>query len=163
MAALLLAGVAAWLAWRLGGLDIRATTADARAYAALRPIGAAAAYVLVHVLVAAFAVPAVWAMSVAGGALFGPWLGLPLAIASSAAGATIAMLTVRSALRDRVAARFPHLAERFDGAANGRSAALLFAARVTPVLPFALISAARACAARLPPRGRRSAALFGPH
>jgi uncharacterized membrane protein YdjX (TVP38/TMEM64 family) len=108
--------------------------------AALHTTLAAAAFFLAYVVIAALAIPVVAAMTVAAGALFGPWLGAPLAVVSSAAGATIAMLVVRYALRDRILARFPELSERFGGSGSG--AALLFAVRVTPVLPFALVNAA---------------------
>lgn len=125
-------------------LDLVAATAQTRAFAAERPALAAAGFALAYVTLAALAIPIVAAMSVAAGALFGLPLGLPLAVASNAAGATIAMLAVRYALRDRVVARFPGLAERWTRAAEGRDAALLFAARMTPVAPFALVNAAAA-------------------
>ena len=137
---LLFASLAALLAWRDGGLDAGAMTAGARSFAALHPALAATVFSLAYVFVAALAIPVVAAMTVAAGALFGPWLGAPLAVVSSAAGATIAMLVVRYALRDRFAARFPKLSGRLEGPRDG--AAVLFAARMTPLLPFALVNAA---------------------
>ena len=148
-ALLMVASLAGFLAWRLGRLDLSGLTAAARTLAALHPALAAAAFSLAYVAVAALAVPIVAAMTVAAGALFGPWLGVPLAAASGAVGATIMMLIARYALRDWVEARFPRLKGRFDRS-GGDAAALLFAARVTPALPFALVNIAAALS-RMPP------------
>lgn len=141
-ALLLLAGLAACLAWRFGGTDVGAAMAGARAWALLHPVSAAAAFAVAYVGVAALGVPAVAAMTVAAGALFGFWVGAPLAIASKPAGATIAMLVARHVLRDRIAACLPGLALRFEAAAGADGAALLFAARLAPFAPFALVNLA---------------------
>jgi uncharacterized membrane protein YdjX (TVP38/TMEM64 family) len=139
-AALFTAGAAALIASRSFNFDVASATAGARSFAALHTALAAAGFFLAYAVITALAIPVVAAMTIAAGALFGPWLGAPLAVVSSAAGATIAMLIVRYALRDRILARFPELSKRFGGPGSG--AALLFAARVTPVLPFALVNAA---------------------
>lgn len=141
-AALLVAGCAAFFAWRAGSAEILARAADARAFAALHPVGAALAFALAFALLAALAVPAAAVMSMAGGALFGPWIGLPLVVACSVAGATASMLLVRHALRDRMASRFPDLVRRFDDAATWGGAAALLSARLTPLLPYPLVNAA---------------------
>ncbi len=142
-ALLIFASLAGFLASRLCRLDLGGMAIGARTFAALHPAFAAAAFSVVYVVVAALAVPIVALMTIAAGALFGPWLGVPLAVASSAVGATITMLVARYALRDWVEARFPQLKRRFDGR-RGDAAALLFAARVTPALPFALVNVAAA-------------------
>ena len=150
-AALVALGVAAFAALPHGGVTFASAAADARAFAAHHPTHAAAGFSLAYVILAALAVPVVGAMTIAGGALFGPWLGVPLAVASGVAGATIAMLVVRHSLRQGVEARFPHLKAWLDGGADGHGAALLFAARVTPVMPFALVNVA-AGISRMPAR-----------
>ncbi len=81
-------------------------------------------------------------MGLAAGALFGPWLGVPLALASAVAGATVAMLIARHLLRDEVERRWPGLARRFETAAGPDGAAALFAARLMPMLPFPLVNLA---------------------
>jgi uncharacterized membrane protein YdjX (TVP38/TMEM64 family) len=119
-----------------------ASMAHARALVAEHPLLAALGFSLVYTTVTALAVPAVWALSVAAGALFGPWIGLPIAVASGVTGGTITMLAARYALRDWVEARFPEVVSRFDhGAATG-GARFLFAARLTPVIPFPLVNLA---------------------
>ena len=110
-----------------------------RAQADAHPVMAAAAYFGAYVAFAALSLPGAWAVSVAGGALFGPWLGPPMVSISSTAGATLAMLAARYVFRDAVAARFPDLAARVDRADGVR---WLFAARLTPVIPFFAVNLA---------------------
>ena len=121
---------------------IVASIGDARALVAAHRVSAALVFSLVYTTVTALAVPAVWALSVAAGALFGPWIGLPIAVVSGVTGGTITMLAARYALRDWVEARFPEVVARFDpGVANG-GARFLFAARLTPIVPFPLVNLA---------------------
>ena len=141
-AALLIAAIAGVAAWRVGGAGVLAGMADAQAYAALHPVYGAIAFAFAFVLLAALAVPAAAVMSMAGGALFGPWIGLPLVVACSVVGATASMLLVRHALRDGIASRFPDLQRRFDDAAAWGGAAALLSARLTPFLPYPLVNAA---------------------
>jgi hypothetical protein len=99
---------------------VAAATAAARALVAAHPLFSALGFALLYTAIAALAVPVIWVMNVAAGALFGPWIGLPIAVASSVTGATITMLAARYALRGWVKARFPAAIARFDeGAASG--------------------------------------------
>ncbi len=81
-------------------------------------------------------------MSVAGGTLFGVWLGIPLVALSSTAGATVAMLAARYLFRDIVAARFPAFVARVDSGVARDGARYLYAARLTPVIPFFAVNLA---------------------
>jgi len=140
--ALGVACVLALIAWRLGVPAAGPSLAAAKAFAALHPAAAAAGFLLAYVALAALAVPAAWFMGLAAGALFGPWLGVPLAVASAAAAATVAMLLARHLFRDRVERRWPALRARLGAAAGADGAAALLAARLIPVLPFALVNVA---------------------
>jgi uncharacterized membrane protein YdjX (TVP38/TMEM64 family) len=140
----LAAVLAAAIAFRglAGPGAIVASMAHARALVAAHPVSALLVFSLVYTAVTALAVPVVWALSVAAGALFGPWIGLPIAVVSGVTGGTITMLAARYALRDWVEARFPAVVARFDlGVASG-GARFLFAARLTPVVPFPLVNLA---------------------
>ncbi len=140
----------------LGGPGAVVGAADkARALVAAYPVLSAILFSVVYTALAALAVPAVWAMNVAAGALFGPWIGLPIAVFSSVTGATITMLAARYAFRGWVEARFPATVARLDhGMANG-GARFLFAARLMPLLPFPLVN----LAAGLTPMPARTFAL----
>lgn len=103
---------------------------------------AAPAYVVFYAAFSGLSLPGAWIVSVAGGALFGPWLGVPLVSLSSTAGATLAMLLARYVARDAVAARFPDFVARVDRGVAHDGARWLFAARLTPVIPFFVINLA---------------------
>ena len=122
--------------------DLAAWLIDRRTFVDQNLAVSAAAYFALYVAFAALSLPGAWTMSVAGGALFGPWLGAPLVSLSSTAGATVAMLAARYLFRDAVANRFPDFVERVDRGVARDGARWLFAARLTPVIPFFAINLA---------------------
>ena len=133
-AAILAAAAAAWFAH-----DSRILAAP-REFASAHPVSAALAYVAVYVGFAVLSLPGIGTLSVAAGAAFGVWLGLPLAMASNAAGATLAMLIARHLLRDAVAQRFPRIVAQANAGVARDGAVWLLAARLAPVLPFAAVN-----------------------
>jgi pyruvate/2-oxoglutarate dehydrogenase complex dihydrolipoamide dehydrogenase (E3) component/uncharacterized membrane protein YdjX (TVP38/TMEM64 family) len=105
-----------------------------------QPLGVAAGYVLVYVLVAALSIPGAVVLTLAAGAIFGLGWGVLLVSFASSAGATLAFLAARYVLRDRIAARLgPRLTEINRGlAADG--AWYLLALRLVPAVPFVVIN-----------------------
>jgi uncharacterized membrane protein YdjX (TVP38/TMEM64 family) len=122
--------------------DLEGWIAARRAFVSEHLVVAAAFYTAAYVGFAALSLPGAWAISVAGGALFGAWVGTPLVALSSTAGATVAMLAARFLFRDAVAARFPEFVARVDRGVEGGGARWLFAARLTPIIPFSAINLA---------------------
>lgn len=114
----------------------------ARAAALAHPIAAALSYAGAYLAFAALALPGAWTMSVAGGALFGLWLGVPLAVASSTLGATASMLAARYLLRRWVERRFPAPLAMVNRAMQRHGLHALFAARLTPFIPFSAVNLA---------------------
>jgi uncharacterized membrane protein YdjX (TVP38/TMEM64 family) len=121
---------------------IAAAAAQGQALVVAHPILAALGFGLVYTTVAALAVPAIWAMNVTAGALFGLWVGLLIAVTASVTGATITMLTARYAFRGWVEARFPAAVAHLDHGMTNGGARFLFAARLVPLLPFPLVNLA---------------------
>jgi len=111
-----------------------------RAYASEHVAASALAYFGVYCSFAALSLPGAWLVSVAGGALFGPWLGAPLVVLSYTSGATIAMLLSRRLLRKLVAARYAALVDKVDAGIARDGARWLLAARLTPAIPFFLVN-----------------------
>ena len=103
---------------------------------------AALLFSVVYVGFASLSLPGAWTLSVAGGALFGPWLGVPLVSLSSTAGAVVAMLTARYLIRGSVERRFPEFVRRINQGIERDGARYLLAARLTPVIPFFAINLA---------------------
>ena len=94
--------------------DLASWLVGRRAFVERNFVVSAVAYFAVYVAFAALSLPGAWTISVAGGALFGPWLGVPLVSLSSTAGATVAMLASRYLFRGAVERRFPDFVERVD-------------------------------------------------
>ena len=103
---------------------------------------AALLFSVVYVGFAALSLPGAWTLSVAGGALFGPWLGVPLVSLSSTTGAVVAMLTARYLIRGSVERRFPEFVSRVNRGVASDGFRYLLAARLTPVIPFFAINLA---------------------
>jgi uncharacterized membrane protein YdjX (TVP38/TMEM64 family) len=122
--------------------SIAPAAAQAQALVAAHPLPSLLGFALVYTAVAALAVPAIWAMNVMAGALFGLWVGLPIAVAASVTGATITMLAARYAFRGWVEARFPSTVAHLDHGVTNGGARFLFAARLMPLLPFPLVNLA---------------------
>ncbi len=147
----LVVGLAALAAVALAAFALRgavspqaalAAVAQWRAFAAAHLFAAAASYFAFYAAFAALSLPGAWVVSVAGGALFGPWLGVPLVSLSSTVGATLAMLLARYLARDWVAARFPDFVAKVDRGVARDGLRWLFAARLTPVIPFFAVNLA---------------------
>jgi len=137
-------GAAAWL----GAFDgdavatIRGKVAYWRAAADTRPVAAVLAFAAVYVAVTALSLPIAAWLSLLAGALFGPWVSIPLVSVSATAGATLAMLSARYVLRDWVRARFGPRLEGIDRGLARDGAFYLAALRLVPLLPFWLVNLA---------------------
>ena len=133
MAVLAIVALAIWLT----PLRLLVTRAGARALL-MRIRGGPLApllFVLVYTAAAALALPGS-ALTLAGGALFGLWVGLALNWAGATAGATVAFLLARHLGRDFVHRRLKGAAAALDeGAArHGFRGVLLL--RLVPLVPF---------------------------
>jgi uncharacterized membrane protein YdjX (TVP38/TMEM64 family) len=111
-----------------------------RVFAAERPVVASLGYLAVYTGFAALALPGVWVLNIAAGAMFGFGVGLPLAIAANTAGAVAAMLTARYLLREPAAARFPGFVAKVDANFARDGARWLLAARLAPVIPYSAVN-----------------------
>jgi uncharacterized membrane protein YdjX (TVP38/TMEM64 family) len=115
-------------------------------FVAAAPVAAAAAYVATYALVVAFSLPGGVVMSLAGGFLFGPWLGVALAVPGATAGACLLFLAVRHALAGSVARRAGPFVARVRAGLQHDGFLYLLSLRLLPVLPFWLINLAPALA-----------------
>lgn len=99
-----------------------------------------AGFVLLYITSTALSLPGATVITLAGGAIFGFWLGLILVSFSSTVGATLAFLISRFFLRDYLNKKFgPKLSIINDGLErDGR--AYLFTLRLVPAFPFFLVN-----------------------
>ena len=100
IALLFLAVVASGQLRRLSISDLMAHREALSAFVAAHPVESVATYVAVFALVIIACVPGPSVMSVAGGFLFGPFLGGAAALASMLAGSTVVFLACRTAFGD---------------------------------------------------------------
>ncbi len=97
-------------------------------------------YFVFYILVTALSLPGAAVMTLAGGALFGLWVGSFVVSFASTIGATLACTVARYLLRDWVQSRFGDgLSKVNDGIAR-EGAFYLFGLRLIPVFPFFLIN-----------------------
>ncbi|MCC7279025.1 MAG: FAD-dependent oxidoreductase [Chromatiaceae bacterium] len=104
------------------------------------PWRVAGAYLLVYVAVTALSLPGAAVMTLAGGALFGLWVGTLLVSFASSLGATLAFLVSRWLLRDWVQARYGARLAAVNAGMAKDGALYLFTLRLVPVFPFFVIN-----------------------
>ncbi|MBP9604045.1 MAG: FAD-dependent oxidoreductase [Chromatiaceae bacterium] len=100
----------------------------------------AGAYLLVYVAVTALSLPGAAVMTLAGGALFGLWVGTLLVSFASSIGATLAFLVSRWLLRDWVQGRYGERLAAVNAGMAKDDALYLFTLRLVPVFPFFVIN-----------------------
>lgn len=153
--ALLLAAFALFAA--LGGLDLVSLDGLASRFAELRAAAAANRPLALALFVAGYAAlvstavfPAAFVLTFAGGALFGPVAGALASIAGVTIGGTVAFLAARRALAGAVVARLGPRAEQLRAGIERDGLAFLIVLRLTPLLPFWLVTLTAAAAALRP-------------
>jgi len=114
------------------------------AWVAASPALAAAAYVIVYVAVVALSLPGGAVMTLAGGLLFGPWLGTALALGGATLGACALFLAARSAFAPLLAGRAAGLLEKVRPGLQRGGFFYLLTLRLIPVVPFWLANLAPA-------------------
>nr|WP_295783363.1 bifunctional TVP38/TMEM64 family protein/FAD-dependent oxidoreductase [Rhodoferax sp.] len=147
---LLLAGIAAlvgvFFAADLGrflSLDyLKASQSNMAALYAQNPWGVRGAYFFTYVAVAALSLPGAAVLTLAGGAVFGFGWGLLLVSFASSLGATLALLTARYALRDRMQARFGVRLRAINRGVERDGIFYLVGLRLVPLIPFVVVNLA---------------------
>ena len=140
----LAAGIAAFFALGLQRyltLDyLKAAQGEFTALYAERPLTVIAAYFGIYVAVTALSLPGALIMTLAGGAIFGLWVGTLVVSFASSVGATLAMLAARYVLRDSVKGRFGARLAEIDRGVQRDGPFYLFTLRLVPALPFFAIN-----------------------
>ena len=101
---------------------------------------AIAIYMAVYIAVTALSLPGATVMTLAGGAMFGIWLGVLLISFASSIGATLAFLVSRLLLRDYVQDKFGDKLKTVNEGVRKDGAFYLFTLRLVPLFPFFVIN-----------------------
>ena len=142
IAALFVALLASGELRRLSIADLAAHRAQLAGFGARHPIESLATYVGLFVLLIVACLPGPSVMSVAGGLLFGAWLGGAAALASAVIGSTIVFLACRTAFGDWAARRAGPTMARIEAGFSRSAFSYLLALRLMPVAPFFLVNIA---------------------
>ena len=142
---LIVAAFAAFYAFDLGQyLNLEYFNAQKQAlfaYYAANPVKTCLIYLLVYVLAAGFSLPGAGSgLTLAGGAIFGLWLGTLLVSFASTIGATIAFLMSRTLLREWVQNKFGTHLEAINRGVERDGAFYLFSIRLIPAFPYFLVN-----------------------
>ncbi|MEK6704982.1 MAG: dihydrolipoyl dehydrogenase [Bdellovibrionota bacterium] len=104
------------------------------------PVALIFGYIAVYVVSTALSLPGAMILTLAGGAVFGFWLGTALVSFASTMGATAAFLVSRFLLRDFVQSRFGEKLSAVNDGIQKEGAFYLFTLRLVPLFPFFLIN-----------------------
>lgn len=107
---------------------------------ARNPRLAALTFVALLAVGGALPLPVVVAMSLAGGAFFGFWLGLALSLAGTLAAALLTFLAARHLLNGQVRRLLGRRVQQFDRMVDRDGALALLSLRLAPALPFFLLN-----------------------
>ena len=99
-------------------------------------------YMVIYVTVTGLSLPGAVVMTLAGGAMFGFWLGVVIVSFASTIGATLACFAARFLLRDWVQKKFGPKLSTIDKGIAREGAFYLFSLRLVPIFPFFVINLA---------------------
>ena len=101
-----------------------------------------AAYMAIYIAVTTLSLPGAAVMTLAGGALFGFWIGFVVVSFASTIGATLACFVARFLLRDWVQKRFGDKLSAINTGIKKEGSFYLFSLRLVPIFPFFIINLA---------------------
>jgi len=101
-------------------------------------------YMGIYILVTALSLPGATMMTLAGGAMFGLWVGFVVISFASTIGATLAFLVARFLLRDYVQTKFGDKLNAINEGIRKDGSFYLFTLRLVPIFPFFVINLAMA-------------------
>ena len=103
-------------------------------------IAVIAVYMLIYIAVTALSLPGAVVMTLAGGAMFGFWVGFVVVSFASTIGATLACFVARFLLRDWVQNKFGDRLTAINEGIAKEGAFYLFSLRLVPIFPFFVIN-----------------------
>jgi len=98
------------------------------------------AYLAIYIIVTALSLPGAAVLTLAGGALFGLWVGTIVVSFASTIGATLACFVSRFILRDWVQNKFGDKLGTINRGIENEGALYLFTMRLIPAFPFFVVN-----------------------
>lgn len=104
------------------------------------PLFVISVFSAIYIVMAALSFPGATVMTLAGGAMFGLWVGVPVVLVSATIGATLAFWVARYVLRGTVQRRFGDRLGTINKGLERDGVFYLFSLRLAPIFPFFLIN-----------------------
>lgn len=140
--------------------ELQSRRAELTGFVGLHPWASLGTFMALYVVVISLSLPGALVLTLAGGFLFGPWLGAAAAVISATIGSTIIFLICRTAFGEALAASAgPGLAKLQEGLRRNAFSYIL-TLRLIPVVPLFVINIAAGLVA-LPLRTFVIASLIG--
>lgn len=98
------------------------------------------AYMLIYIAITILCMPVATVIRLAGGAVFGFWIGTIVISLSSSIGATLAFLVSRFLFRDYIQKKFGNRLKTVNQGIEKEGAFYLFTLRVFPIIPFFMVN-----------------------
>ena len=97
-------------------------------------------YMAAYAAVTAFSIPGGAIMTIAGGFLFGPWIGGTLTVIGATVGATVLFLAARYAFADLLRARVGSAIRKMEDGFRENALSYMLFLRLIPAFPFFLVN-----------------------
>lgn len=131
-------GLASQLSWS----ELARNQTALAGWVATHNVLASAAFVALYAASTALSLPQAVLLTIAGGLLFGPWVGTVLAVLGATAGAVVLFLATRSAMGEALAKRGGAPLAALRDALRRDGFSYLLAIRLLPLFPFWLVNLA---------------------
>jgi len=105
-----------------------------------RPVVTALTFMAVYVVFVALSLPAATLLTLAGGFLFGPWLGTLYVVTAATIGATIVFFIAKTSLGTTLREKAGGLYKRIEGNMRENAVGYLLFMRLVPIFPFFLVN-----------------------
>ena len=105
-----------------------------------RPVATAIAFVLIYAGSVAISLPGAIFLTIAGGFLFGVWLGSLLAVVGATTGAVCVFFVAKTSLGDSLKSSAGPWLKRMQGGFNDNAISYLLVLRLVPVFPFWIVN-----------------------
>jgi uncharacterized membrane protein YdjX (TVP38/TMEM64 family) len=104
------------------------------------PLLVIASYMAIYIIVTSLSLPGAAVLSLAGGTLFGLWVGVIVVSFASTIGATLACFAARYVLREWIQQKFEQKLVTVNQEIERQGAFYLFTLRLIPAIPFWIIN-----------------------
>lgn len=111
-----------------------------RAFVEARPVLTALAFVAVYAAAVAVSLPGAVFLTIAGGFLFGLWLGTALVVVSATVGAIVIFLIAKTSLGEGLRERAGPWLKRMQAGFNENAVSYLLFLRLIPAFPFWIVN-----------------------